>query len=67
MKAFRISWNALIEDESLLEGRSLVYAENQEKALEELYSHKAHEYRIKSHMIRIVSIYEVTNLSKEEE
>lgn len=56
MNAYKISWFAVVEDDSVLEGRSLITAESQEKAIEELYTQKTMEYRLKPHMITIQSI-----------
>lgn len=59
MKTFRISWYAVVEDDSVLEGRSLISAETQEEAITELISKKTNEYRLKQYMVKIQSILEV--------
>ncbi|WP_449621574.1 hypothetical protein [Robertmurraya sp. Marseille-Q9965] len=59
MKNFRITWYAVVEDDSVLEGRSLISAETQEDAIDELISKKANEYRLKPYMIKIQSILEM--------
>ncbi|UII56633.1 hypothetical protein LS684_03870 [Cytobacillus spongiae] len=61
MKNFRLSWYAVLEDESVLEGRSLVRAETQEKAIEELFVKKAYEYRLKPSSIKIGHILEMNH------
>ncbi|MFE8700580.1 hypothetical protein ACFYKX_08150 [Cytobacillus sp. FJAT-54145] len=59
MKTFRISWFAVVEDDSVLEGRSLIRADDEEKALEELFAQKLHEYRLKPNMLNIQSVIEI--------
>lgn len=59
MKQYRISWYAVVEDESVLEGRSLISADTQEEAIAELVAAKSHEYRLKPNIIRIQSVYEI--------
>jgi hypothetical protein len=59
MKTFRITWFAVVEDGSVLEGRSLVKAETESQAIEELVAKKSQEYRLKPHMISIQSIFAV--------
>ncbi|TKC16055.1 hypothetical protein [Robertmurraya kyonggiensis] len=59
MKIFRITWYAVVEDDSVLEGRSLISAETQENAISELISKKANEYRLKPYMVKIQSIFEI--------
>jgi ribosomal protein L20A (L18A) len=66
MKAFRISWHAVIEDGSVLDGRSLIYADSEEKAVENLIIQKAKEYRIKHEWIRIETVAEIPNLETDE-
>lgn len=61
VKTFRITWYAVVEDGSVLEGRSLISAETQEDAINELISKKANEYRLKPYMVRIQSIFELEN------
>lgn len=58
MKEYRISWYAVIEDGSVLEGRSLVSAETEEEAIAELIKKKSQEYRVRPHTIRIRTILE---------
>lgn len=60
-KTFRIAWYSVVEDESVLEGRSLITAPTQEKAIEQLLAKKSQEYRLKPYMVQIRSIFEVTN------
>lgn len=59
MKEFRISWYAELEDGSVLEGRSLISAEGEREAVEELFSKKLHEYRLKPSMLKIQSLVEI--------
>lgn len=61
MKKFRITWFSVVEDESVLEGRSLVAAPSQEEAIESLVAKKSQEYRVKPYSINIQSIIEVQN------
>jgi hypothetical protein len=65
MKAYRIAWHAVIEDGSILEGRSLIYADSEEKAVENLIIQKAKEYRLKHEWVRIEKIMELPNLQTE--
>lgn len=58
MKEFRISWYAVIEDGSVLEGRSLITAETQEEAIADLIKQKSQEYRVRPHSIKIRTIFE---------
>ncbi|WP_077211005.1 hypothetical protein [Bacillus dakarensis] len=60
MKSYRISWYAIVEDGSVLEGRSLVKGENQEQAVEEFFQKKLQEYRLKPNMMTIQSITELS-------
>jgi hypothetical protein len=53
---FRLAWHAMIEDGSVLTGRSLIQAENEQEAANLLVSKISHEYRIRPHLIRIESI-----------
>jgi hypothetical protein len=66
MKAFRISWHAVIEDGSVLEGRSLIYADCEEKAIETLIMQKAKEYRLKHEWVRVEKIIELPHLQTDE-
>lgn len=59
MKTYRIAWYAVVEDDSVLEGRSLINAMTQEEAIALLVTNKSHEYRLKPNMISIQSIIEV--------
>jgi hypothetical protein len=65
MKAYRIAWHAVIEDGSILEGRSLIYADSEEKAVENLIIQKAKEYRLKHEWMHIEKIMELPNLQTE--
>ncbi|MDZ5474568.1 hypothetical protein SM124_23100 [Bacillus sp. 31A1R] len=67
MKTYRIAWFALVEDDSVLEGRSLINAKNQEKALQDFYGQKTSEYRLKPHMITVQSITELQLVAASEE
>ncbi|RFU68146.1 hypothetical protein D0469_12830 [Peribacillus saganii] len=58
-KSYRISWNAQVEDESVLEGRSLVLGESPEDAARKLVESKSQEYRVKPRLIYIESIMEI--------
>lgn len=58
LKTFRISWHAVVEDESVLEGRSLVDSKSEEEAIFQLRKTKSREYRLKQEWIQIESIYE---------
>lgn len=58
-KTFRIAWYSVVEDDSVLEGRSLITALTQEEAIEQLLAKKTQEYRLKPHMVQIRSIFEV--------
>lgn len=58
MKTFRIAWHAIVEDGSVLEGRSLVQAETESEAINDLVTKKSQEYRLKPQMISIQSILE---------
>ena len=62
MRAYRISWHAIIEDGSILEGRSLIYADSKERAIEKLVMQKAREYRLKHEWMHIETIIELPNL-----
>lgn len=66
MKNFRISWYAVVEDNSVIEGRSLISAESEEKAIKELFSKKTQEYRLKPYMMKIQSIFELSNMHNED-
>lgn len=66
MKAFRIAWISFLEDETALEGRSLVYAENENIALEKFLKEKSDEFNIHPYSIQIVSFTEITQLSLKE-
>lgn len=59
MKTYRIAWYAVVEDDSVLEGRSLINAMTQEEAIALLVTNKSHEYQLKPNMISIQSIIEV--------
>ncbi|MDF1508103.1 hypothetical protein PZE06_07885 [Robertmurraya sp. DFI.2.37] len=59
MKSYRITWFAVVEEGSVLEGRSLVTADSQEKAIADLVAKKSAEYRLKPYMINIQSIIEM--------
>ncbi|MEK4149409.1 hypothetical protein NST02_20410 [Robertmurraya sp. FSL W8-0741] len=59
MKSYRITWFAVVEEGSVLEGRSLVTADSQEKAIADLVAKKSVEYRLKPYMINIQSIIEM--------
>lgn len=60
-KTFRIAWYSVVEDDSLLEGRSLITAATQEEAIEQLLAKKSQEYRLKPYMVQIRTIIEVTS------
>lgn len=60
-KTFRIAWYSVVEDNSVLEGRSLITATTQEKAIEQLLTIKSQEYRLKPYMVQIRSIFEVAS------
>lgn len=59
MKTYRISWYAVVEDDSVLDGRSLIHAQTQEEAIEKLVIKKSHEYRLKPNKVQIQSIWEI--------
>lgn len=60
-KSFRISWHALIEEDSILEGRSLVKAESDQAAAHKLIYEKATEYRLRQQWVMIDSLIELVN------
>lgn len=64
MKAFRISWISFLEDGTALDGRSLVYADNEQEALQKFYKEKSAEYTIQPHKLKIVSFTEMPHLSE---
>lgn len=66
MKAFRISWLSFLEDDTALDGRSLVYAKSEQEALQKFLSQKSVEYNIHQNNIQIVSIIELPQLSVSE-
>ena len=55
VKEFRIQWYAVLEDESVLEGRSLEKGKDQ----------KMYEYRLKPSMIFIQSVFELSQDDQE--
>lgn len=61
MKTFRITWYSVVEENSILEGRSLITAETDKEAIEQLLAKKSQEYRLKPYMVNIQSIFEVPN------
>lgn len=66
MKAFRISWLSFLEDDTALDGRSLVYAESDQEALHKFLLEKSNEYKIHPNEIQIVSFTELHQLSVNE-
>lgn len=56
MAQYRISWYGEVEDGSVLEGRSLVRAENVEEAVKELIIKKCQEFRLQPQNIFIQSV-----------
>jgi len=62
MKAYRVTWHAVIENGSVLQGRSLIYAESKEEAVEKLVSEKSKEYRLKPYWVQIRDIIEFSGL-----
>jgi len=62
MKAYRVIWHAVVEDGSVLQGRSLIYAESKEEAAEKLVSEKSREYRLKPYWVQIRNIIEFSGL-----
>jgi hypothetical protein len=66
MRAYRICWYAVVEDGSVLDGRSLIYADSSEKAIEQLVVQKAKEYRLKPEWIQIQTVAELPNLQTDE-
>ncbi len=67
MNGYRIEWHATVEDESLLEGRTLVVAENEHNALCKLIEEKMNEYHLKYEWIRIESIMMIPYITTEED
>lgn len=61
MRAFRIAWYSILEDESVLEGRSLIKASTQEEAISQLITTKSQEYRIKPYLVNVHSIVELSS------
>jgi hypothetical protein len=66
MRAYRICWYAVVEDGSVLDGRSLIYADSSEKAIEQLVVQKAKEYRLKPEWIQVQTVTELPNLQTDE-
>ncbi|MCZ0756808.1 hypothetical protein [Anoxybacillus sp. J5B_2022] len=62
MKAYRVCWHSWVEDGSVLEGRSLVYADSPEEAAGQVVLKKTKEYRLKPEWIRIESVVEIPSL-----
>lgn len=67
MKAYRVCWHSFVEDGSVLEGRSLVYADSPEQAVEQVVFKKSKEYRLKPEWVRIESVMELPNLQTGEQ
>lgn len=65
MKAYRVCWHSWVEDGSILEGRSLVYADSPEEAAEQVVWKKTKEYRLKPEWMRIESVTEIPSLQTE--
>lgn len=66
MKAYRVCWHSWVEDGSILEGRSLVYADSPEEAAEQVVWKKTKEYRLKPEWMRIESVTEIPSLHTEQ-
>ncbi|MBA2876502.1 hypothetical protein [Thermaerobacillus caldiproteolyticus] len=66
MRAYRIEWSAIIEDRTVLDGRSLVYADSPEQAIDQLIVQKTKEYRLKSEWLRIQTVMELPYLQTDE-
>ncbi|MFB5283237.1 hypothetical protein [Peribacillus sp. Hz7] len=58
-KLFKISWHAFFDENTFLEGRSIVEAETDYEAANKLIFEKAHEYRLRRTWIRIDSLVEL--------
>ncbi|MGE7604466.1 hypothetical protein ACQKL5_18625 [Peribacillus sp. NPDC097675] len=60
-KSFRIAWHAVIDEESILEGRSLVQADSDQAAASKLIYEKSTEYRLRQQWVMIDSLIELVN------
>ena len=61
-KVFKISWHAIVdEEETLLEGRSIVEAKTEFEAANKLIVEKASEYRLKQSWIIVDNLVEIIN------
>ena len=60
-KSFRIAWHAVVDEHSILEGRSLVNAESNQAAASKLVYEKSTEYRLRQQWVMIDSLVELVN------
>ncbi|MBB3907898.1 MULTISPECIES: hypothetical protein [Anoxybacillus] len=66
MKTYRVCWNSFVEDGSVLQGRSLVYAHSPEEAIKQVITKKMKEYRLRPEWMRIESVLELQDLHESE-
>ena len=60
-KVFKISWHAIVDEDTLLEGRSIIEAETEFEAANKLIVEKASEYRLKQSRIMVDNLVELVN------
>lgn len=60
-KSFRIAWHAVVDEDSILEGRSLINADSDHAAASKLIYEKSTEYRLRQQWIMIDSLIELVN------
>ena len=60
-KSFRIAWHVILDEDSIIEGRSLVEAESDMAAANKLIYQKSTEYTIRQQWVQIDSLVELVN------
>lgn len=59
MKSYKIIWHAYVDEETVIEGRSMVKAETEIEAARKLIVEKAHEYQLRQRLVIVDSIIEI--------